>query len=242
MSDTTDDQQGEQRDDRVVRCRAADQHLRLLRRDPDYRARRTTIEREVEQWTERYARSGVRTGLVRIPVVVHVLFNTAAQNIPDAQINSQIESLNRDFRRLNTDASSTPAAFASVAADTRIEFALAVRDPNCGTTDGINRIPTDVAGWTFPSDAMKSSATGGADPWDVEQYMNVWIVNYTDDTLGYGTFPGMPANIQGVVADFRAFGTTGTLTPGANLGRTMTHEVGHYFNLFHHLGRRSVLG
>ncbi len=80
---------------------------------------------------------------------------------------------------------------------------------------------------------MKSAATGGHDPWNVEKYLNIWIVNYTDDTLGYGTFPGMPANIQGLVCDFRAFGTTGTLTTHAALGRTATHEIGHWLNLNH---------
>jgi hypothetical protein len=80
---------------------------------------------------------------------------------------------------------------------------------------------------------MKAAASGGHTPWDVQKYLNVWVVNYTDGTLGYGTFPSMPASIQGVVCDYRAFGTVGTLTPHAALGRTMTHEVGHWLNLLH---------
>jgi hypothetical protein len=217
----------------VRRCVAVDNHLRLLRKSPEYRWRRREIAREIAAWTERYAASGLRTGLIRIPVVVHVLHNTAAQNISDAQIHSQLDVLNRDFRRLNGDAVNTPPAFAPVAADARLEFALAVRDPACNPTNGINRIATNVTGWTYPGDDMKSAATGGADPWDTEQYLNIWIVNYTDSTLGFGTFPGGPANLQGTVCDYRAFGTTGTLTPGAHLGRTMTHEIGHYLDLFH---------
>ena len=218
---------------RIRRCITDEMHRRLLRLDPEYRWRRQQIERDIADWMARYGGEGLRTGLIRIPVVVHVLWNTAAQNISDAQIQSQIDALNLDYRRLNADAGMTPAAFAGVAADARLEFALAVRAPGCVVTNGITRTNTSVTGWTFPSDAMKSAATGGHDPWDVTKYLNVWIVNYTDFTLGYGTFPGMPANIQGVVCDFRAFGTIGTLTTHAALGRTMTHEIGHYLDLHH---------
>ncbi len=217
----------------VRRCVTMEQHWRLIRKSPEYRWRRLQIEREIQDWLRRYGGAGARTGLIRIPVVVHVLYNTPAQNIPDSQITSQITVLNADFRRLNADATSTPMAFAGVAADARLEFALAVRDPSCAATTGITRTATATTGWTFPSDAMKSAATGGHDPWDVTKYLNIWIVNYTDGTLGYGTFPGMPANIQGVVCDFRAFGTTGTLTTHAAGGRTATHEIGHWLNLNH---------
>ena len=217
---------------RLTRCRAVDQHLRLLRKDPEYRWRRREIEREIEGWTARYGADGLRTGLIRIPVVVHVVYKTPAENISDAQIQSQIDVLNADFRRLNADAVHTPAPFAAVAADARIEFALAVRGPGCTPTDGITRTATSVDAWEWTDHGMKSAATKGADPWDQSQYLNIWIVNYKD-ILGIGTFPGMPAAIQGVVCDFRAFGTIGTLTPGAHLGRTATHEIGHYLDLFH---------
>lgn len=210
-----------------------EKHWRLVRTDPEYRWRRRQIERETQEWIRRYGGAGLRSGLVRIPVVVHVIHNTSAQNISDAQIQSQIQVLNEDFRRMNADAASTPAAFAGVAADARLEFALAVRDPSCNPTSGITRTATSVAGWVRTDEGMKAAATGGHDPWDVEKYLNVWVVNYTDDTLGYGTKPGMPANIQGVVCDYRAFGTIGTLTTHAALGRTMTHEIGHWLNLLH---------
>src|SRR5262245_52022918 len=88
-------------DDRIdkplpIRCRAVEEHLRLLRLDPEYRWRRREIEREAGAWVRAYAADGVRTGLIRIPVVVHVVWNTAAQNISDAQIQSQITVLNED--------------------------------------------------------------------------------------------------------------------------------------------------
>jgi Pregnancy-associated plasma protein-A len=134
---------------------------------------------------------------------------------------------------LNTDAGNTPGAFVGVAADARLEFGLAVRDPNCNATTGITRTATSVTEYAFPDEGMKSTAAGGHDPWPVDRYLNIWTVNYTDGTLGYGTFPAMPANIQGVVCDNRAFGTVGNLTPSYTLGRTATHEVGHWLNLNH---------
>ena len=227
----TQDQSGE--GGKVVRCVAVDAHLRLLRTSPEYRWARREVGREIDAWVERYAGEGLRTGLIRIPVVVHVVYNTPEQNISDAQIQSQIDVLNRDYRRLNTDAGDTPPAFAGVAADARIEFALAVRGPGCLPTNGITRTSTAVTSWNVPGEGMKLAATGGADQWDPDQYLNFWVVNYESPWLGYGTFPGMPANIQGVVVHCQAFGTTGSLIPGAHLGRTATHEVGHYLDLHH---------
>ena len=199
---------------------------------------RRELELETRQFIARYAGHNLRTGVVRIPVVVHVVWNTAAQNISDAQIQSQLDVLNADFRRTNADAGSVPAAFAGVAADVRVEFALAVRDPSCGATTGITRTNTSITGFTAitaSDERMKSTAAGGHDPWDVTKYLNMWIVKYTDGTLGYGTFPSMPASIQGLVCDYRAFGTSGAATANApyNLGRTASHEVGHWLNLLH---------
>ena len=86
-----------------TRCTGA-----CLRLDPEYRRRRREIELETREFIARYAAEGLRTGIVRIPVVVHVVWNTAAQNISDAQIQSQIDVLNDDFRRLNADAGRRP--------------------------------------------------------------------------------------------------------------------------------------
>lgn len=147
-------------------------------------------------------------------------------------IQSQLAVINADFRRLNADAAATPAAFAGVAADARIEFALAARDPSCAATTGITRTETTVTGWTRNQTGMLS-APDGHDPWDVTKYLNIWVVNYTDGLLGKGSFPGMPAAVQGVRCHYRAFGTAAPVYAPYDLGRTLTHEVGHYVNLLH---------
>src|SRR6478609_2870164 len=128
-------------------CGTMEVHERLLRTDPSYlhaRARSETNAWEVE------AAGGVaaRSGITVIPTVVHVVFRTAAQNISDAQIESQIAVLNRDFRMTNADVGSLPAAFAGLAADARIEFELARTDPSGRATNGITRTRTSAASFT----------------------------------------------------------------------------------------------
>ena len=83
--------------------------------------------------------NGNKKAIITIPVVFHVVYNNSAQNISDAQIMSQLDVLNEDFRRLNADTVNTPSAFQGVAADTEIEFCLAIRDPNGNLTTGITR-------------------------------------------------------------------------------------------------------
>jgi hypothetical protein len=217
-------------------------HRLLAHLYPEYRQRRREIELEIREFIARYADEGLRTGVVRIPVVVHVVWNTAAQNVSDAQIQSQINVLNADFRRTNADAGSVPAVFAGVAADARIEFALAVRDPNCGATNGITRTNTATVGFTRATkNNLKSAATGGADPWPSDRYLNVWVGNFTDDLLGSASFPGGPAALDGFVVDTEAFGTIGTATAPFNRGRTATHEIGHWLNLLHIWGDDQAL-
>jgi hypothetical protein len=223
-------------------CGTMDEHRRLAYFFPEYRRRRREIELETRQFIARYAAEGLRTGVVRIPVVVHVVWNNAAQNVSDAQIQSQLEVLNADFRRTNADAGSVPASFAGVAADARIEFALAVRDPSCGVTTGITRTNTATTGFTRATrNDVKSAASGGANPWPSDRYLNIWVANFTDGLLGFATFPGAPAALDGLVVDTEAFGTLGTATAPFNLGRTATHELGHWLNLIHIWGDDTAL-
>ena len=214
----------------VRRCGTEQVHLRLLLEDPEYARRRAAIENHA--W--RAARMGgeLRTGCTRIPVVVHVVHRIDAENISKAQIDSQIEVLNHDFRRTNSDIGSVPAAFQGLTADARIEFELASSDPNGAATDGVTRTRTAVNGFT-DDDAVKSAATGGADPWPSDRYLNIWVCRLAGGLLGYAQFPGGPAATDGVVITHTGFGTTGTAAAPFDLGRTATHEIGHWLDLRH---------
>ena len=212
-------------------CATMHVHRRLLSEDPSYARSRDDIENLARQY-EQGDKSVVRPGVTRIPVVVHVVWNTTTQNISDAQIATQIDVLNRDFRRTNPDVSSTPAAFLPLTADARVEFILATVDPNGAPSTGINRRQTTVASFGS-NDAVKSQATGGADAWPANQYLNMWVCQLGGGLLGYAQFPGGPAATDGVVVLHSAFGTMGTAAPPFHLGRTATHEIGHWLNLNH---------
>ena len=167
---------------------------------------------------------------IRIPVVVHVLYNTAAQNISDAVIKSGIAALNRDFRKQNKDTAAIPERFKAFAADVQIEFDLATADPRGVATTGIVRKQTSVSAWTM-DDKIKFSAHGGADAWDSKNYLNIWLGN-TRRLLGYATMPGGDEKLDGLVIHFESFGTVNSSGP-YNLGRTAVHEAGHWLGLHH---------
>ncbi|WP_161787195.1 GEVED domain-containing protein [Hymenobacter sp. IS2118] len=173
-----------------------------------------------------------------IPVVVHVLYNTSAQNISDAQIASQIAVLNEDFQKLNADVSKTPSAFAGLAANVNIAFTLAKRDPSGNATNGITRKQVTQTSWGT-DDRMKSTSTGGTNSWNTSQYLNLWVCNLSGGVLGYAQFPGGAAATDGVVILTTGFGRNGSASAPFNLGRTATHEVGHWLNLRHIWGDAS---
>lgn len=174
----------------------------------------------------------VNQEVITIPVVVHVLYNTADQNISDAQIQSQIDVLNKDFSASNADLNKVPAYFAPYTADAGFKFELARVDPRGYTTNGIVRKHTSIQ--LFGTDErVKYSAKGGDDAWDRKQYLNIWVCSTAGGIVGYAsTGSGLPEN-DGVVIRYTAFGTMGTVAPPFNFGRTATHEIGHWLNLRH---------
>jgi hypothetical protein len=160
---------------------------------------------------------------IEIPLVVNVLYKTSAQNISNAQIQSQIEVLNNDFQALNSDYDLTPSMFQSVrSGTTKIRFVL----------DTVIRKATTKTSWKA-DDMMKKTSKGGLNPLSPTTKLNIWVCNMSSGILGYAQFPGGNANTDGVVIDDNAFGTIGSVQAPYNKGRTATHEVGHWMNLRH---------
>jgi hypothetical protein len=169
-----------------------------------------------------------------IPVVVHIVYNTEAQNIDDVRVFTQINVLNEDFRRLNADAINTPGAFVDVAADVGIEFCLASIDPYGNPTTGIVRTYTDTTEWLLSfSEEVKQTEQMGDDAWPSSTYLNIWVCNLQDGILGYAVSPGASPDVDGIVVDYRNFGLADVSSQPYNLGRTGTHEVGHWLGLSH---------
>ncbi len=184
-----------------------------------------------------------QAGPYQIPVVVHVIHNGETEgtgiNISDAQILSQIEVLNKDFQRLNADADQTPVDFENLAGSMDIEFVMAKQTPDGLPTEGIIRVNGGQTSWTpFDEDLNALSY------WPSEDYFNIWVTNLSGGFVGYAQFPystTIPgligesddiAETDGVVIDYTSFGV-GSSDPDYNLGRTTTHEVGHFFGLRH---------
>jgi Pregnancy-associated plasma protein-A len=215
----------------IRKCGAVAVHYRLLEEDPNFRQNQLNLEGLV---AKRMASGLVaRKGKPRvIPVVVHVVYKLPGENISDAQIQSQITVLNKDYSAANTDKKSTPSVWKGLVTSANIQFALAKTDPKGKATKGITRTKTTKD--SFPSDdSVKSSAKGGAAPWPSAKYLNIWVCNLGDRLLGYAQFPGGPPATDGVVILSTAFGTQGTATKPFNKGRTATHEIGHWLNLHH---------
>lgn len=189
--------------------------------------------KKIEEHTTRFVQQGARvSGIVKIPVVVHVVYNTSSQNISDAQIQSQITVLNEDFRRTNADKTNTPSGFSSLAADAEIEFCLATISLTGAATTGIVRKSTSTTSFS-DDDGVKYSSSGGDNAWDASKYLNLWVCNLGGGLLGYAQFPGGPSSTDGVVINYQYFGRNGTAVAPYNKGRTASHEVGHWLNLYH---------
>ena len=183
-----------------------------------------------EQLKNRTATSRTEETIIRIPVVVHVLYHTQDEKISDTRIISQIEALNKYFRRRNGDTMNTPVYFRQLAADCEIEFQLAISDPRKRSTTGIIRKYTPITKWKT-DDQMKFSSSMGDDAWDTKSYLNIWVCSL-DRFAGYSTIPGGDETKDGVVISNSAFGTANGAA-GYDMGKTAVHEVGHWLNLKH---------
>jgi hypothetical protein len=223
------------------KCASFEHFQQQMARDPQMAQNQEAIERFTQAHpTNTNGNSAQMRGtpVYNIPVVVHVLWNTAAQNISDVQIQSQLDALNRDYQLNNADTASIPAAFKSVLADCKISFCMAQRDPSGNASTGIVRKQTTKTSFSADTDDAKSSTTGGDNAWDATKYLNLWVVPSITSggqggILGYAQFPGGAAATDGVVIGYQYFGTTGTVVSPFNKGRTGTHEVGHWLNLRH---------
>ncbi|MEY3849644.1 MAG: hypothetical protein RJA38_85 [Bacteroidota bacterium] len=209
-------------------CGTMEHYERAIQENPSYELNQQEIENFTNEFLAHY--NGEDRAIVTIPVVVHVVYNTTTENISDAQILTQIDVLNKDFAKMNADAANTPSIF--TASNTDIQFCLATVDPTGAATTGITRTFTSTTAFST-NDAMKNNATGGKSAWDASKYLNIWVCDISGGILGYAQFPGGSASTDGVVIDYQYFGTIGTSTAPFNLGRTATHEVGHWLNLRH---------
>lgn len=251
-------------DNGLIRC-ASFEYEQYLREKYGMESRE-----EFENWLtekiqqQKAMRTNSTNAVLKIPVVVHVIHNGDAvgnnENISLAQVQSQIDVLNQDYRRMVDTPGWNDNA---VGADTEIEFCLAQTDPDGNLTDGVDRVNLGQTNWgSSDSDQTIDEIDSDVKPetiWDPTKYMNIWTVNYHPECelLGYAQFPNTnivggigvgngPANTDGVVIGYKYFGSK-TIYPQGNYepsntyvyGRTTTHEVGHFLGLLHIWGDNS---
>lgn len=227
------------------------------------------LPQQYEQWVSSLqAKSPGKGGggntesILKIPVIVHIIHNneavnsiaaTSGNNLNAAQIQDQINSLNKDFNGTNADTATIPAVFKALLGKIKMSFCLAVVNPTGGilAEPGIDRLNSVAKGWTAGPYTNTSYIDATIKPqsiWDPNRYLNIWVCNLGSSLLGYATFPnpsttglqGLTSNIgspttDGVVILNKAFGSVGTAavyTP-YHKGRTATHEIGHWVGLRH---------
>lgn len=232
---------------------------RAAERNPNFEQDMQAFQAEIARKAEQYDMPGVSqrtTGISRtVPVVFHIVMSKA-QMADTARIitriKTQMDVLNEDFNAANADRTNIPSAFKTLHADLKINFALAKIDPKGNPTDGYEFVETTQTsfeaddqgsyGSKYYCSDVKYKASGGADVWDAERYLNVWVVNSITPmgVAGVGTPPPysiyggtnqLPWEEQGIVMRYVYLGSQ-----GSEKGRVLTHEAGHFFNLFHTFG------
>ncbi|MCX6296053.1 MAG: M43 family zinc metalloprotease [Bacteroidetes bacterium] len=178
-------------------------------------------------------KTGKSTTIYTIPMVFHVIHVNGTENIPDANIIAQVARLNTDYRKLNTDITSAPPYFQSIAGDVKIQFKLAQIDPNGNCTNGIDRIYSHR---TFNADDNSK-----LNQWPRDKYFNVWVITNIPSgatagtILAYATFPSSVASF-GYPSD----GVIMISTECNGTSRTLSHETGHWLSLEHTWGNTTV--
>ena len=222
-------------------------------KNPNFIQQQSTFEYHIREIQKNLNEGNARVtaDVYRIPVVVHVVHNNASNfiggenntNISEEQIKTQIKVLNEDFRRkVGTNGYNTNP----VGTDMEVEFELASKDPQGNVTTGITRTYNPQDGFNLQNDG---EVLAKIVQWDYERYLNIWVVKSKNGTIGYSEFPydsnligleSTPSDIarqqvfDGVVIDYQNFGTCcGRLRGSYNLGRTTTHEIGHWLGLLH---------
>ncbi len=193
---------------------------------------------------------------LNIRTVFHIVYNTAEQNIPEADIQSILDELNDFFLATDIDTSLINPVHRSKITNSNIQFCLASEDPFGNPSNGITRTETDSVQFTlnFPNDFSafnllgqeqhKNDSTGGASPWDVSRYLNIWIVQTLGPNASANYGDPMPehypiinyfegSRIPGITFDMDNFTSIDEFFLPANI---LAHECGHFLGLLHTFG------
>jgi len=205
-----------------------DELLREALKNPEVRKQREELDKFTKYYIENNLYKQEKTVKV-IPVVFHIIHNYGPENISKAQVLDALRIINEDYKLLNSDVSDIIPQFQGIVGNPQVEFRLARKDPNNQCTDGITRT---VSSLTFSAgDNVKDLIS-----WNTNKYLNIWVVDQlANGAGGYSYLPGTApsANYGGVILVHTQLGSIGTADGSNFAARTLTHEIGHFFNLYH---------
>ncbi|MEW6467863.1 MAG: M43 family zinc metalloprotease [Bacteroidota bacterium] len=218
-------------------CGTEHMYQQQLLKDPSVAGKRKALDDFCEQYVSSRQGEQSLSAPKIIPTVVHIIHFWGAENISDAQVYNAISIANEDLQKLNADTTDVIPAFQSVIGNCNIQLRLAQKDPNGNCTNGITRT---VSPLTYEADDNVKQLIS----WDNSKYLNIWVVaSISFGAGGYAYYPGTaPPGGEGIVVLHTQFGGIGT-SGGSNFAkRTLTHELGHYFNLPHTWGSSNSCG
>jgi hypothetical protein len=223
-------------------CSTSEYATQIANADPNVRQKMMAAESFLRNWRSEILSSGFDNAstaglpVITIPVVVHILYKDASQNVSDEKVQQQLDILNKAFRLTAPDTSKIPSYFQEFAADCRVEFVLARVDPSGRATSGIVRKSTWVTLFGL-DDRIKFTDQGGDAAWDCNKYLNIWVGSLAGGVVGYSSPLGGPKDRDGVAIRPDAFGKGAS--PAYSGGKTLVHEVGHWLGLRHIWGDAS---
>lgn len=221
----------------MLHCGSDEMEYQLFLEHPEYRQAFERSKKQLESFTKQFAENPVKSGATYIiPVVFHIIHNNGPENINDSQIHDAVKQVNLQYRKLNPDTNQIVSAFQSIAADAQIEIRLAQIDPDGNCTSGITRT---VSALTYPGDHQVKDLIH----WPPDKYLNIYVCFDAAGLAGHALMPAAADTIpewDGIVIRHDYVGTIGT---SDYFKRTvLSHEIGHYLNLYHIWGGNNVPG
>jgi PKD repeat protein len=220
-------------------CGTDEMHQQLYAADSGLHQKIRDNHNWLTEFTNQYVREHYdsrQTITFTIPVVFHIIHLNGPENISDAQIYDQMRIINEDYQKRNADTAAVIAAFKPIAANCEIEFKLAKIDPDGNCTKGITR---HVDGRTLTGTHNVKEIVH----WPPDQYLNIYVCAQAAGLAGHALVPSAADTISqwdGIVIQHSYVGDIGTGDPSRSV--VLTHEIGHYLNLYHTWGGNNVPG